>query len=140
MSTKDIRRVCALAALVIWALHSRAASAADPALGTWRVGGMAIQVDACGSTLCGHIIWLEHPEWHGPICNKPFFGDVQNVGNNAYSGGWLNNPETGTRYDLVAQLTSPSTFHVRVYRLVTWFGQSFDLKRINASTLKGKKC
>ncbi|GAB4066701.1 DUF2147 domain-containing protein [Ancylobacter sonchi] len=111
----------ALAALSLLVAAPAAEAAPEDISGVWVTddGQGAVEIAPCGGAVCGRIVWLKTPTMDGqplrdarnpdtsarnrPICGLRVFGDLQAKGNR-YEGGWIYDPETGSRYRLSAEL------------------------------------
>ena len=74
------------------------ASQADPR-GVWvrEDGAGGVQIDRCGSALCGRIVWLRNAAGPGRVGDSVFF-NMNRTGADRWSGS-AHNPEDGRDYD-----------------------------------------
>lgn len=89
-----------LASLAAIALLATASSASAAISGLYydHTGRAAIQVNRCGSGLCGRIVWLKNKA-HEKVCGTAIIGGGRKVGN-SYDTGWIYSPERGRRYNV----------------------------------------
>ena len=130
--------------LCILALATPAAAATSaPVTGTWldesqRAG---ITIAPCGEKLCGTITWLKAPldangkpkldvhnsdetKTNRPLCGLPMLGGFAPDGNNAWSGGFIYDPEKGKSYTSTMHLQPDGTLRVRGFIGIELFGRS----------------
>jgi uncharacterized protein (DUF2147 family) len=119
------------------------AAGAAGATGTWldQTGRAGITIAPCGAKLCGTITWLRTPldaqghpkhDVHNrdaalqdrPICGLPMLGGFTADGTNAWTGGFIYDPESGKTYRSNMHLEPDGTLHVRGYVGIPLFGRS----------------
>ncbi len=115
---------------------------AGPA-GIWldQSGKAGITIAPCGSKLCGTITWLRAPldaqgkpktDIHNtnsaltsrPICGLQILGNFVPDGENAWTGGFIYDPEKGETYDSNMHLKPDGTLAVRGYVGISLLGRS----------------
>ncbi len=84
--------------LALLVLAGTGASALADPVGTWLrdSGNSRVRVTACGSSLCGSIIWLKDESGPSKVGQRVFY-DMVKSGDNTWSGKAFN-PEDGKTY------------------------------------------
>jgi uncharacterized protein (DUF2147 family) len=133
------------AGLVVLSAAAVASDAAsgNGAVGTWldQTGKAGITIAPCGAKLCGTITWLRAPldaqgkpktDIHNtngtlttrPICGLQILGNFVPDGANAWTGGFIYDPEKGETYDSNMHLKPDGTLAVRGYVGISLLGRS----------------
>ncbi|MFN0218775.1 MAG: DUF2147 domain-containing protein [Hyphomicrobium sp.] len=140
-----------MAGLLAAALASGGAAAAGPReAGVWidDTGKGAVKIEACGTKLCGRIVWLKEPlnaegqpltdknnpdpaKQSRPICGLPTLGQLEQLPEGGYDGGWVYDPKVGKSYDVAITLTGPNQLQVTGYKGVKFLSKSFMWTRAN---------
>ncbi len=113
------------------------------ATGTWldESGRAGITIAPCGEKLCGSISWLKAPldasgkpkhDIHNenaalrdrPLCGLTMLGNFTEDGPNAWSGGFIYDPEKGETYKSTMHLQPDNTLRVRGYIGIPLLGRS----------------
>lgn len=121
----------------------------DKIVGLWEVGsGKArVKIFAYGEKFAGKIVWLKEPNYPegGPkvdrnnpdesLRTKPLLGftnltGFEAKGNGKYEGGTIYDPENGSTYNCVIEMTDDNTLEVRGYIGVALFGRTDVWKRV----------
>ena len=123
--------------------------------GVWfdDTGEGAIELQPCGSSLCGRIVWLKSPTDKAgkplvdgynpeatarsrPICGLPVIGGVKPQRDGGWDEGWIYDPKEGKSYDVELKLKSPSQLQVTGYlgvkllsETMVWTRAPADLKK-----------
>lgn len=127
---------------------------ADPAklIGTWidHSGRGAVEFTACGTALCGRIVWMKDPndaagkpltdgnnpdtaKRRSPICGLQVIGDTKPQADGSHDQGWIYDPEDGKSYSVEVRSVSPNILTVRGYAGIKLLGETFTWKRAPAS-------
>ncbi|BAF87649.1 MULTISPECIES: DUF2147 domain-containing protein [Azorhizobium] len=139
-----------LAALATLPFLATASLAASPdAAGVWLTddGEAAVEFKACPEGLCGTIVWLKTPLDEGqpaqddnnpdaslrsrPLCGLPIVGGLRRNGDRL-DGGWIYDPESGRRYQLVIRQHEREALDVTAYMGVEALGQTVAWHRAPA--------
>lgn len=123
--------------------HAAPAPQVAAAEGLWldQSGKAAIRIAPCGSQLCGRIAWLRAPldeagkpktDIHNndaalrarPLCGLPLLAGFDADGANAWSGGTIYDPESGSTYQSTMRLEPDGTLRVRGYVGISLLGRS----------------
>ena len=99
---------------------------ADEARGTWlrQEGAARVKIAACGTSLCGTIVWLKDANGPGRVGQRVFF-DMTSSGSNTWAGTAFN-PEDGNTYSGRLQVsgnvltTTGCAFGGLICRSVSW--------------------
>lgn len=131
---------------IVTALVCGAASAiaAPKEAGLWidDTGKGAVQIDTCGTKLCGRIVWLKdlvdkngdpltdknNPDpgkQNRPICGLQILGGLQQMAEGGFDNGWVYDPKVGKAYSVAIELSSPTRLKVTGYAGVKFLGKSF---------------
>ena len=62
-------------------------------------GDGAVEIGPCGSKLCGHVVWVREGV-PATACGMAIIGDVANIGDGVWDGGWILDPEFGQKFDV----------------------------------------
>lgn len=102
-----------IAAIAAALLSAGSAYAASPPTGLWldETGRGAVEITECGGALCGHVAWVKNPK-EADGCGTQILGDVKPVGTDKWDGGWIYDPDEGSKYDV--ELTPVGTDKLRV--------------------------
>lgn len=139
-------RLAGLLLVTVLAMPAAFPAAAGPReTGLWidDTGKGAVQIEVCGgSKLCGRIVWLKEPlnaqgepltdkynpqpeRRARPICGLPILGELQQLPEGGYDGGWVYDPKVGKAYDVAIELIAPDRLQVTGYKGVRLLGKSF---------------
>lgn len=118
------------------------------AIGLWSdpIKGWVVETRPCDSGVCGFLVAfraspvagqdsrdLRNPdpaERGRPLCGLKLLGGFKPSGvPNQWTGGWVYDPQSGTRYTGEARLIDTNTFSLRAYTLVPMFGRTITLFR-----------
>jgi uncharacterized protein (DUF2147 family) len=134
-------------------LLPRPAQSSPTPIGLWYAEGGAAQVDvhACGTALCGTVVWLRAPfdengcEWHDrsnaaqdsrsrPIIGLDILRDLRASDENdgVWSGGTIYDPTTGRTYQATVRLDGPDRLEVRGYWKISVLGRTTTWLRVGA--------
>jgi uncharacterized protein (DUF2147 family) len=119
-------------------------------------GEGAIEIQPCGESLCGRIVWLKQPLDRAgqpltdgynpdpanrtrPICGLDVIGGVKRQSNGSWDQGWIYDPKEGKSYDVELRLKGPDRLSVTGYlgvkflsETMLWTRASGDIKRCGA--------
>jgi uncharacterized protein (DUF2147 family) len=113
------------------------ARAAD-VTGTWidHTGQGAVEIRPCGEHMCGRVVWLKDPAHRSrtgrPICGAQILGALRRQETNAWSSGWIYNPEDEERFNAEIKLQNDNTLLVTGYLGIKLLGETFTWKRAPA--------
>lgn len=110
-------------------------------------GRGAVKIDICDNTLCGKIVWLrEQTNDQGqplsdrnnprtelrsrPICGLPVLGNLKQMSDGTFDGGWVYDPKVGKTYSVALQLAGPNTLQVTGYAGIKLLGKNLYWKRV----------
>lgn len=125
------------------------ASSAAPSLqGIWYddTGRGAIELAACGDSLCGRIIWLRQPNGKDgapltdklnpsaskrqrPICGLQVIGGLERQPDGTWDNGWIYDPKKGQAFDVQLTLLEPGRLEVLGYKGVKFLSRTLTWKR-----------
>lgn len=128
------------------------ALAQDPReAGLWYddTGRGAVEIQPCGTNLCGRIVWLkEQVNDKGqplvdrfnpnparrttPICGLQILGGLKAMPEGTWDAGWIYDPKTGSAYDAAIQMLRADQLKVTGYKGVKLFSKSFTWQRAPA--------
>ncbi len=95
-----------------------AALAGSDPTGVWQVEDKSaiVQIESCGQTLCGTIIWSEKPtDAKGEkLCNMAVLGDAVPSGPDSWDKGWVYAPKAGSKYPVSLKLAGDDTLHLHI--------------------------
>lgn len=154
LSGKRTRLAAVVAPWMVAAAVASAAVAADPR-GTWLTQDKdaALTISACGSQLCGRIIWLESATDRGGavrrdknnpdpgkqgqrICGLVVIKGLEPSGPGSWAGS-VYNPEDGKTYQGSITVLSPDALKVRAYLALPIFGRNQTWTRVSAAAATG---
>lgn len=134
--------------LSIVATTSFAGGGAPKETGVWfdETGKGAVKIETCGDRLCGRIVWLKDllnaqgevlTDKYNPdaaqrtrtICGLPVLGQLQQMPEGGYDGGWVYDPKVGKSYSVAIVLTGPDALTVTGYLGVKLLGKSLAWTR-----------
>ena len=126
------------------ALLAGAAAAQSPAppadvTGVWidHTGQGAVEIAACGSRVCGRVVWLKNPNHKSRsgkrICGTQVLGNLERRSKTAWESGWIYNPEDEERFSAALRLANPDTLLVTGYLGIKLLGETFTWRRATAS-------
>ncbi|GGF50582.1 hypothetical protein GCM10007301_07460 [Azorhizobium oxalatiphilum] len=114
--------------------------------GPWLTddGEAAIEFRTCGEGLCGVIVWLKSPLDDGeparddhnpdprlrdrPLCGLAVIGSLHRNGDQM-DGGWIYDPEGGTRYQVAIRQRQRDTLDVTGFVGIETFGRRVKWRR-----------
>lgn len=127
---------------------SLAAGGTPKEAGVWfdETGKGAVKIEPCGDKLCGRIVWLKDlvndqgevlTDKNNPdaaqrtrtICGLPVLGQLQQMPEGGYDGGWVYDPKVGKSYSVAIVLAGPDDLTVTGYKGVKLLGKSFGWTR-----------
>ncbi len=105
-------------------------------------GKGAVKIEPCGTKLCGRIVWLRDPlnpkgeplfdknnpepgQRARPICGLPTLGNLQQMPEGGFDGGWVYDPKDGNSYSVALDLKGPNALQVTGYKGLRFLGKSF---------------
>jgi uncharacterized protein (DUF2147 family) len=116
------------------------AAAGEP-MGLWydHTGRGAIEIAACGSGLCGKLVWLKDAG-HKDVCGTQIIGDAKPVATGKWDGGWIYDPERAARYSVEITQLAADRLQIVGYLGTKWLSETHiwtrapaGLKRCGAS-------
>jgi uncharacterized protein (DUF2147 family) len=103
--------------------------------GVWLddTGRGAVEIKACGASLCGNIYWLQEPfgangrpitDGYNPdaakrtrtVCGLQVIGNVRALGDGTWDEGWVYDPKVGKSFDVAIALESRDRLIVTGYK------------------------
>ena len=102
-------------------------------------GEGAIQLSACGDTLCGHLVWLRESDSarppldennpdpslrRRPLCGLPLLNGFRQDPDGVWRGGDIYNPDDGRRYDATIRREGSDRLLLRGYLLLPLLGST----------------
>ena len=133
------------------ALAPAAAQQPPAVVGHWlsEARDGVIDIEVCGATLCGKLIWIKDPldkngkplvddknpkpELRGRLrCNLVMMGDFVPTGTDAWGDGWIYDPASGKTYDAKMRLEGDRV-GLRGYVGISLFGESQTWTRADPS-------
>ncbi|MEP9367967.1 DUF2147 domain-containing protein [Xanthobacter sp. VNH20] len=150
-----------IAAALLLASASGVAAAPDIS-GVWLTddGEAAVELHLCGTTLCGHIVWLKTPRDEAglpvrdednadetlrgrPLCGVEVIAGLVPQAD-GWEGGWIYDPERGARYSAAIQQNGKDSLAVTGFvgvkalgRALVWSRAPAVLPRCDGATGKG---
>lgn len=93
--------------------------------GVWldHTGRGAVEIAACGTSLCGQIVWLKDKQ-HNDLCGTKILGDLRHVGNGTWDYGWIYSPEKGSRFDVEIKILQSGKLRVLGYAGVKFLSET----------------
>jgi uncharacterized protein (DUF2147 family) len=144
--------VAALPALAQIAPAPAPVPARPDATGLWidHTGRGAVDIQPCGTQLCGTIAWMKEPmdpqgkplvDINNPertkrtrwICGLPIIGNAAKLGKDVWDNGWIYDPDDGKTYDLELKLKSPDVLQVTGYLGTKFFSETYTWRRASAT-------
>ncbi|MFG1397080.1 DUF2147 domain-containing protein [Roseixanthobacter pseudopolyaromaticivorans] len=151
-----------IAAALLLASVSGVAAAPDIS-GVWLTddGEAAVDLHLCGTTLCGHIVWLKTPRDEAglpvrdednadetlrgrPLCGVEVIAGLAPQGD-GWEGGWIYDPERGARYSAAIQQNGKDSLAVTGFvgvkalgRTLVWSRAPAVLPRCDGAAGKGE--
>jgi uncharacterized protein (DUF2147 family) len=134
---RALARAASTAALAT--LGAGAALAAEPR-GIWfdHTGRGAVEITACGSALCGRVVWLRDA-YNRSACGLQIIGNVRPAKGGAWDGGWIYDPDKDAKYSVEITPIGTETLKVVGYlgskllsETMLWRRAPADLKRCHA--------
>ena len=120
-----------------------------PVAGVWldHQGKAAVDVQQCGSEICGAIRWLKEPldpkgkPWTDilnpdkgmrmrPVCGLQIIGGLKPDRNGVWTGGWVYDPEEGKSFNLELSLKDANTLTVFGYAGIRLLSETMFWKRL----------
>jgi len=127
-----------LAAAVLLAGAGAAQGPPADVAGVWidHTGQGAVEIAACGSRVCGRVVWLKNPNQKSRsgkrICGAQVLGDLQKRSPTTWESGWIYNPEDEERFSAALQLANANTLLVTGYLGIKLLGETFTWRRATA--------
>jgi len=113
------RHVLRSAALAATLLVCAPAFAANDPTGVWMndTGRGAIEIKPCGSSLCGHVVWVKDPASDAKGCGRQIIGDLASAGGGVWGGdnAWIYSPEKKKNYNVEVTPLADGTLKVKGY-------------------------
>jgi uncharacterized protein (DUF2147 family) len=125
-----------------------AAAAPLGPIGTWidHTGRGAVEIEQCGSELCGRIVWLKDPndkqgqplrDGNNPdrgmrarsICGLPIIGGLKRQRDGSWDEGWIYDPEQGESFDVEIRIRGADGLQVMGYKGLKFLSETFQWKR-----------
>jgi uncharacterized protein (DUF2147 family) len=118
-------------------------------------GKGGVELNSCGDSLCGNIIWLKQPNdptgnpWTDklnsdsakrgrPVCGLQIIGGLKKSSDSEWKGGWIYDPEEGKQFDVELTLKDANTLTVFGYAGVKLLGEKLEWKRMPNDTPRCK--
>lgn len=130
---------------------AKAALTPMPEAGIWYddTGQGAVEIQPCGKTLCGRIVWLKEPrnaagqpltdklnpepgQRSRPICGLQVLGGLEKQRDGTWDAGWVYDPKEGKSYDAALQVAGPGKLAVTGYLGVKFLSRTLSWKRAPA--------
>lgn len=130
------------------AANAPAGLAAVGPQGVWYddTGRGAIEIKACGTSLCGNIYWLQEPlnakgqpvtdgnnpdaaKRTRPVCGLQVIGNVRPLPNGTWDEGWIYDPKVGKSYDVAIAHDKKDRLTVTGYKGVKFLSKTFTWTR-----------
>lgn len=131
MSARKLIAVRSIMAVTLAAILSPAAALAAPDVtGVWinHTGRGAVEIKQCGSTLCGHVVWVKsNDDLKG--CGRQIIGNAKQVGAGLWDKGWIYSPERKKRYDVELKPLDGDRLRVKGYMGSKFFSKTMIWKR-----------
>jgi uncharacterized protein (DUF2147 family) len=145
-----MRTVCGLVLAASFCVFGGSAVADEPpAVGYWVTpeGGSVVQIQQCGTALCGQVVGLRTTRKPGdspndvhnpdkskrdqPICGLLMMGSLKPAKGSAtaWEGGWVYDPESGDTYKAEMKLDGPNKLDLRGYVGISLFGRTMSWTR-----------
>lgn len=104
-------------------------------------GLAAVRFAPCGSSVCGHVVWLRNPTSPShqslvdrnnqdpalrtrAICGLKVLGDLKRKADGSWDEGWVYDPKVGRTYDVALSLKDQTTLMVFGYLKTKLLGQT----------------
>lgn len=114
-------------------------------IGVWLddTGRGAVEIKACGASLCGHIYWLQEPisattgrpvqDAYNPdtakrsraVCGLQVIGNVKQQGDGTWDEGWVYDPKVGKSYDVAIAQNRKDQLTVTGYKGLRFLSKTF---------------
>ena len=113
-------------------------------IGVWLddTGRGAVEIKACGASLCGNIFWLQEPfkpngtpvtdannpdgaKRSRPVCGLQVIGNVRAMPDGSWDEGWVYDPKVGKSYDLAIAVAGRDRLSVTGYKGVKFLSRTF---------------
>lgn len=123
----------------------------SPLLGLWidHTGRGAVEISACGNSLCGHIAWLKDPNQPNgkplvdkkgrPVCGLQIIGEVKRKADGSWDDGWIYDPEEDEQFSVELKMKGDGNLQVLGYLGVKLLGETFVWTRAPASQARCQK-
>lgn len=127
------------------------------AVGYWVTpeGGSVVQIEQCGSNLCGQIVGLRTTRKPGdsptdaknpdkakrdaPLCGLMMMGSLAPTkAAGKWEGGWVYDPDSGDTYKAEMKLDGPDKLDLRGYVGISLFGRTMSWTREPAEGNKNR--
>jgi uncharacterized protein (DUF2147 family) len=87
-------------------------------LGPWLTqdGGAVVNVAACGTALCGNIVWAAvavDGKGHA-LCGEAILGDLVSLGTASWGKGWIFSPKTENKYPVALSLPADGKLRLHI--------------------------
>jgi len=137
---RKTRRTMPAAVFATLAIGVSSALAGEPT-GLWfdHTGRGAVEITRCGNQLCGQLVWLKDPAHAKEVCGVQIIGDVKPMGNGAWDGGWIYDPERQSKFSVELTPIGARSLKVVGYMGSKWLSETMmwtrapaDLKRCGA--------
>lgn len=122
-----------------------------PVAGVWidDTGQGAVEIQPCGTALCGRIVWLQSPtngagkpltdqlnprasQRSRAICGLQVIGDVARQSDGSWDAGWIYDPKQGKAFDVALDLDAPDRLRVTGYLGTKFLSKTFIWTRASA--------
>ena len=138
--------VTTLSCLILYGSH---VFASGDISGVWLddSGKGAIEVKACGSSMCGYIVWLKNANGRNgkplidrlnpeasrrnkPICGLQVIGQLKPQQDGSWDKGWIYDPKKGKAFDVEVRRLSQDGLQVKGYLGMKFLSETFVWRRI----------
>jgi hypothetical protein len=105
-------------------------AAASGPTGVWfdHTGRGAVEINECGGSLCGRIVWLKDAANRG-VCGKQIIGNAKRSSASTWDGGWIYDPDREARYSVELKLVGTDKLRVTGYMGSKLFSETYTWKR-----------
>ncbi|MEL6375280.1 MAG: DUF2147 domain-containing protein [Pseudomonadota bacterium] len=116
--------------------------------GLWidHTGRGAVQIERCGSRLCGKIVWLRkatdrrgrplrdmlnprRAKRGKPICGLQIIGGLRRQSDGSWDQGWIYAPDKGETYDVELRMRGRNRLQVKGYLGLKLFNETYVWRR-----------
>jgi uncharacterized protein (DUF2147 family) len=139
--SRNIIRALTSAGVAAAAFCSVSAAEASEVTGIWydHTGRGAVEIVQCGANLCGRVVWLQDTG-NAEACGMQIIGNARPVGGGRFDGGWIYDPDAGSRYSVELTPLGGGRLKVMGYagskflsETMIWRRAPANLKRCNAA-------